>query len=242
LPRLLDLEKPSDFPVRAARFYHLKDRLAGKDFDRDKILITIHPTIKDVWYWLIPFADGTSSLGAIAPPEIWANYAGDDTTKLAALVGEAPELQALVHDSEPIRAVGAITGFARDVKQLASPQFALLGNAAEFLDPVFSSGVTIALKSADLAIEPLLRQLAGETVDWQADYARPLRQGIDTFRTFVEAWYDGKLQEIILADIQDENPIKKMIVSILAGYAWDENNSFVSDSQKYINLLAKHFK
>ena len=232
LPRLLDLEKASDFPVREARFYHLRDQLADKDFDRNKILVTIHPTLPDVWYWLIPFANKTSSVGAVAPPEIWDNYVGGDDAKLAALIGEAPELDALVCDGEAIRKVGTIAGYSRDVTQMASSQFALLGNAGEFLDPIFSSGVTIAMKSANLAIDPLLRQLAGDKVDWQEDYVAPLRLGIDTFRAFVEAWYDGNLQDIILADIDDENPIKKMIVSILAGYAWDEKKRFYQRQSK----------
>ena len=55
--------------------------------------------------------------------------------------------------------------------------------APRLLEPVFSSGVTIAVKSADLAITAILRERAGETVDWEAEYAKPLRAGVDTFRT-----------------------------------------------------------
>jgi len=47
------------------------------------------------------------------------------------------------------------------------------GNAGKFLDPVFSSGVTIALKSASLAVPLVKAQLAGETVDWKARFADP---------------------------------------------------------------------
>jgi hypothetical protein len=72
--------------------------------------------------------------------------------------------------------------------------YALLGNAGEFLDPVFSSGVTIAVKSASMAAALLQRQFAGETVDWQADYGEPLRKGVNTFRAFVESWYAGGFQ------------------------------------------------
>lgn len=46
--------------------------------------------------------------------------------------------------------------------------------------------MTIAFRSADLAVRALVRQLAGETVDWQTAYDAPLRRGIDTFRAFVE--------------------------------------------------------
>ena len=55
LPRFLGLNIPSDFPVRQAIFTHVVDHIDSDWFDRNKILITIHPRDRDVWYWLIPF-------------------------------------------------------------------------------------------------------------------------------------------------------------------------------------------
>ena len=52
LPRLLDLEAPSNFPVRGAIFTHIEDGIDSDDFDRNKILVTVHPERTDVWYWL----------------------------------------------------------------------------------------------------------------------------------------------------------------------------------------------
>ncbi len=55
LPRLLQLESPSNFPVRGAIFCHVRDHIpADAGFDRNKILITTHPEHVDVWYWTIP--------------------------------------------------------------------------------------------------------------------------------------------------------------------------------------------
>ncbi|MGB0683240.1 MAG: NAD(P)/FAD-dependent oxidoreductase [Magnetovibrionaceae bacterium] len=238
LPRLLDLERPSDFPVRTALFTHIDDRLAGKDFDRDKILITVHPQHQDIWYWLIPFSDGTSSLGVVVTPEKLETYSGSPSEKLWTLVHEGGDLSFLLAEATERRDVGTLSGYSTDVSRLCSDRFALLGNAGEFLDPVFSSGVTIALKSADLVVEPLLRQLRGETVDWQAEYAAPLQVGVRCFKAFVESWYSGELQRIIFNPPAGDNPIKNMIISILAGYAWDESNPFVHQGPKYLNLVS----
>ncbi|MCV5343217.1 hypothetical protein OFC87_40440, partial [Escherichia coli] len=79
------------------------------------------------------------------------------------------------------------------VKRLATENYALLGNAGEFLDPVFSSGVTIAMKSAEFAADCVVRQLNGEKVDWQEEYSQRLMVGVNTFRTYVEGWYNGTL-------------------------------------------------
>ena len=71
-------------------------------------------------------------------------------------------------------------GYAATVTRLHGRHFALLGNAAEFLDPVFSSGVTIAMKSASLAAQVLGRQLKGESVDWEREFADEVYPPMDS--------------------------------------------------------------
>jgi len=225
LSRLLDLEKPSSFPVREARFCHVKDGIVAGQFDRQKIRVGINPTNRDVWSWLIPFPNGTSSLGIVASREHLARYTGDDEAQYWAMVGDEPKLRLLLEHAHTVRPVGRIVGFAANVKTLHGPGFALLGNAAEFLDPVFSSGVTIALHSAKLAADVLDRALRGEAVDWQREFAEPLMFGVETFRTFVSGWYDGSLQDVIF--YPDKTPsIHRMICSVLAGYVWDPANPY----------------
>ncbi|MFG6086786.1 NAD(P)/FAD-dependent oxidoreductase [Stenotrophomonas indicatrix] len=230
LPRLLDLESPSNFPVRGAIFCHVRDNIpAEADFDRNKILITTHPEHIDVWYWTIPFSNGCCSLGVVAEPSFFERYEGDDLQKLQAIVGEDPNLTSLLANAEwAVLPVRRITGYSANVSSLWGPGYALLGNAGEFLDPVFSSGVTIAFKSAQLASECLKRRYAGETVDWESEFSIPLRAGVKTFRRFVESWYQGGFQKIIYHP--DQQPqVRDMISSILAGYAWDTNNPYVAD-------------
>jgi len=230
LPRLLDLESPSNFPVRGAIFCHVRDNIpAEAEFDRNKILITTHPEHIDVWYWTIPFSNGCCSLGVVAEPSFFECYEGDDLQKLQAIVGEDPNLTSLLANAEwAVLPVRRITGYSANVSSLWGPGYALLGNAGEFLDPVFSSGVTIAFKSAQLASECLKRRYAGETVDWESEFSIPLRAGVKTFRRFVESWYQGGFQKIIYHP--DQQPqVRDMISSILAGYAWDTNNPYVAD-------------
>jgi len=63
-----------------------------------------------------------------------------------------------------------------------------------------------------------------------------LRKGIDTFRAFVERWYSGKLPDIIFAP--DQTPvIRRMVSSVLAGYAWDETNPYVADAARRLDTL-----
>lgn len=236
LPRLLDLESPSNFPVRSAIFTHIEDRVAPGAFDRNKIRISVHPEHVDVWYWTIPFSNGRCSLGVVAEKAFLDRYAGSDMDRLQTLVGEEPALAALLADARWDTPARQLTGYSANVRSLWGKGYALLGNAGEFLDPVFSSGVTIAFKSASLAVDCIAREFAGETVDWEQDYARTLKAGVDCFRTFVEAWYAGSFQTLIFHP--DATPeIRRMISSILAGYAWDRSNPFVVESRRRLTVL-----
>ncbi|KTS73376.1 FAD-dependent oxidoreductase [Pseudomonas oryzihabitans] len=238
LPRLLELEAPSNFPVRRALFTHVEDRIDDPTFDRQRILITTHPTLRDVWFWTIPFSDGRTSVGVVAAAERYAGRATDLATGLRDWVAETPSLARVLHNAvwdTPVRELG---GYAANVKRLHGPGFALLGNAAEFLDPVFSSGVTIALRSASLAAPLVDRQLRGEAVDWEAEFAQPLKAGVDTFRAYVEGWYDGSFQDVIYFE-HAQPEIRSMICAILAGYAWDVRNPFVKEPKRRLRLLVE---
>jgi flavin-dependent dehydrogenase len=236
LPRLLGLEKPTHMPARAALFSHVQDALPAGSTDRDKICVAVHPERRDVWYWMIPLAGGRTSIGCVADAEFLDVPETQRETKLRELMKAEPTIGRLLGDAAFLMPVNRIGGYSANVERLHGPGFALLGNAGEFLDPVFSSGVTIALRSAHLATQVLLRQLEGEQVNWAADYDAPLRRGIDTFRAFVERWYTGELQDIIFYANQTPK-IRRMISAILAGYAWDETNPYAADPVRRLNAL-----
>ncbi|CAB3644775.1 NAD(P)/FAD-dependent oxidoreductase [Paraburkholderia rhynchosiae] len=236
LPRLLNLEAPTRMPTRAALFSHVYDGLPAGAHDRNKICVATHPERRDVWFWMIPLAGGRSSVGCVAESSFLDVPETEREAKLRALIQKEPTFNRLIGDAPFMMPVRHIGGYSANVERLHGPGYALLGNAGEFLDPVFSSGVTIALRSAHLAVQTLNRQLDGEQVDWSADYDVPLRKGIDTFRAFVERWYTGALQDIIF--YPDQTPsIRRMISAVLAGYAWDESNPYVADPVRRLNAL-----
>jgi flavin-dependent dehydrogenase len=239
LPRLLQLESPSNFPVRKAIFTHIDDHMVEGEFDRNKILITVHPAEKDIWFWTIPFSGGKCSLGVVARAEqIDARDGATTVDKIKQLVAEAPKLQHILRNAEYNYSAQELMGYSANVKGLAGDKYALLGNAGEFLDPVFSSGVTIAMRSASMASKVLHRQLSGENVNWQTEYAEPLKKGIDTFRVFVDAWYEGRFQDVIFYR-NKEKTVHEMICAILAGYAWDQKNPYVAEPLRRLNALAE---
>lgn len=146
-------------------------------------------------------------------------------------------LGTILADARPIRPLNAIAGYSAQSDQLFGDGYALLGNSAGFLDPVFSSGVTIAMQSVEMAANVLINRQNAENVDWQNDYAIPLERGVATFRSYVDAWYDGRLQTIIFNQPTEDTKVKRMVVSILAGYAWNLDNPLVSKTDHYLKML-----
>ncbi len=238
LAKLADLDCPSTLATRGALFTHVEGLYGDDDYDREKILIGVHPEQDDIWYWLIPFPDGRASVGVVAEIDDLDAAGDDDTARYWALMNTEPRFAQLLQGTTPVRDVTRLAGYSANIKRLYGPGFAVLGNAGEFLDPVFSSGITIALDSSMRAAPLVMRQLSGERVDWDAEFEAPLREGIATFRAFIDAWYAGDLQRIIFHQRQAPR-VREMLSAILAGYAWDHSNPFVSASQRRLKSLAE---
>jgi flavin-dependent dehydrogenase len=239
LPRLLGLDRPSHLPVRQALFSHVEGDLRPEGDDEGRIWLCVHPD--GAWIWIIPFANGRTSVGVVAEPGFFEALPEDPSERLrAALAGEPNARQRLAHARfafEPVQ----LGGYSVGVDRLWGDGFTLVGNATEFLDPIFSSGVTLALESSVMAAEALVRHLAGEAVDWHAEYVEPLMSGVDVFRAYVEAWYEGTLPAVFFAP-DPEPTAKRQICSVLAGYVWDDTNPYVVRPKRQLGRVAQMIK
>lgn len=237
LSKLCNLETPSDFPVRRAVFGQVVDHIDDPEFDRNKILVSINPRNNQIWYWLIPLKDGISSVGVVGPEDEIERAGANEHERLWTLIREVPFKARVLKHAEVYRPAATIIGYACNVKSLVGPSYALLGNAAEFLDPVFSSGVTIAFKSSSLAAGLIDRSFRGEAVDWENEFVKELYVGIDTFRECVDAWYGGALQRIIFNRPKGLGDVSRQLTSVLAGYAWDRENMFVKSPKRTMRTV-----
>ena len=236
LPRLLDLEEPSTFPNREALFTHVTGDARPAEREEGKIWVCIHPG--GAWIWIIPFSNGKTSVGAVAGPEFFQKFPGTPEEQLRAILMSDPNSAKRLAKMQFVMPPQRISGYSCSVKKLFGERFALVGNATEFLDPIFSSGVALALASSQRAAQVLTRHLRGEPADWQVEYADHVMQGIDTFRAYVSAWYDDKLPQIFFA--ANKNPdIMRQVCSVLAGYVWDKSNPYVTQADRALGLLAK---
>ncbi|WP_422082305.1 NAD(P)/FAD-dependent oxidoreductase [Ulvibacterium sp.] len=235
LPRLLDLDRPSEIPKHSSIFTHVKD--VRRPEGREGTLITFDVVSTETWLWVIPFSNGYTSIGYVGPTEYINSFEGDNTQKLMEMMKLSDYYYDRFKDLHYAFEPRVIQNFSKSVKQLYGEGYVLTGNSAEFLDPVFSSGVTFATESALLAAKLISRQLKGQDVDWETDYSDYIRKGVAVFTTYVKEWYEGSLQKIFFH--KPENPeIKKQICAVLAGYVWDQSNPFVKNHHRLVKAVA----
>lgn len=235
LPRLKDLEIPVSTPPRGAIFTHIKDAKRTENAGRN-IFVHIFRN-NTAWFWSIPFSDGTTSVGIVSDVDFIKECAADGNKEFLRLIAEFPGLEGRFANPDIQFEPRTVMNYAVSVKQLYGEGYALCGNATEFLDPTFSSGVMFAISSGYKAAALAARQLNGEQVDWENEYSNHMKQGINVFRSYVNAWYDGRLPTIFFSKEKNEE-FMKQICSVLAGYVWDETNPFVKKHDKILTTLA----
>jgi len=236
IPRLFGLDKPSNLPPRKAVFVHIKDVKRHMDDEPDRITIVVHKP--DVWVWVIPFSTGVTSVGFVGTPSFFDKYTGTLEEQMRGLIADEPYVAQRMEGVEFLWEPKVLQSWSTTTQTFYGKGFILTGNVTEFLDPVFSSGVTLATVSSQLAGNLVIRYLKGENVDWHKEYTEVMMQGVNTFRSYVNGWYDTTLHTIFFAKDQDSN-IKRKICSVLAGYVWDLENDYVKYHDTALRKLAK---
>ena len=237
IPRMFNLDKPSNFEPRKTFFTHIKDVNRPEGIDGNRITVVIHQ--QRTWIWVIPFSTGVTSVGFVGDPSFFEAFeGGGQEEKLRKIIDSEPTIAERFKDCEFMFEPRNIEGYAISAKKLYGDGFVLTGNSTEFLDPIFSSGVTFAMESGSKAGKLVSKFLRGENVNWDTEFVEHMMQGINTFRSYVAAWYNGDLQDIFFAPNPD--PVyKKQICSVLAGYVWDLENPFVAKHERAIRSLAE---
>lgn len=250
IPRMFDLVKPSTVPARQTLFAHFEDTNYPTDNLDNQIIIIIHR--RDLWIWVIPFSDGTASVGFVGNPALFDAYENipNAEERLRTMIGEVPSISSRFAKAKMVLPAKSMKAWGASSTKLYGEGFVIAGNSAEFIDPVFSSGVTFATESGLIAAKLVCRQLKGESVDWEQEYVKHIEQGVEVFRTYINSWYEGGLQDLFFFKSDNEyfeqglqnGTIKQQICSVLAGYVWDTSNPYVKKHSKAINALSKLIK
>jgi flavin-dependent dehydrogenase len=205
---------------RSAAFAHF-DRFRRAEGPAGGDIVVV--TTPDGWWWLIPFADGTVSVGIVMPSRRFKERSGTVTELFEASLASTVEVRDLLEESRRLTEVHAIADYSYTTPEISGDGFCLVGDAACFLDPVFSTGVLMAMTAGELASEAIDRSLrAKQRVD-RSDFARfehVYRQGVGRFRRFVHGFYEPHFLEAFYSPAPNQW-MERAVTTVLGGGVWE---------------------
>jgi flavin-dependent dehydrogenase len=178
------------------------------------------------WFWLIPFADGTTSVGVVLDVARYENIAGGIDAQFDAAIEATPEAARRLAGARRMFPSGAVQNFSYKVSRTHGDGFALVGDAAGFLDPIFSSGIMMGMNAAERAAQDIavaLRRRGRVTAGDTAGCAELNRRMQKAFFAMIRSYYDPHFLAVFLTPrTEDHNPgtrfgIRPAVISLLAG-------------------------
>jgi flavin-dependent dehydrogenase len=196
--------------------------------DIDIVLFRASASARPNWFWFIPFKGGRTSVGAVVS-RAWVREATRDGAEgtgalFARAVADSPTATRMLADARMLwPRAEATADFSYRVRDLVGDGMLAIGDAAGFIDPLFSTGAHLAmcggLRAADAIVDVL--EGADETTRLAA-HAAELRAGVETFVLAVQAFYAGPLVDYLFAE-DKHTVLRRSITSLLAGDVWHDS-------------------
>ncbi len=217
LSRKLGLRRFDPKLKRAALFAHY-DRLVWPEGSRRGDILL--PIDDGIWYWIIPFSDGMCSVGGVFDPAVVRFAEGASVeARYEEMIARSARMRTLLAGARRVSGIHGVSDYSSTSEQLAGDGWVLVGDAAAFLDPVFSTGVFLALATGERAAKTIDRALSRrgrvDGRDFKA-YGREAGRMWARFRRFVYGFYDPVFFEAFCTPEPPER-IRAAVVTTLAG-------------------------
>ncbi len=192
LSRQLNLRQADPDLKQGAIYAYYKNAVRDEGRNAGATII-IHTPNRDGWFWFIPLPDDLSSVGLVAPPSVlFGGRGGDPLVPLEEEIARCPHMAARLEHAQRVSDPYVTRDFSYRSKRMAGDGWVLIGDAFGFLDPVYSSGVMLALKGGEMAADAIHEALVAGDVsgDRLSTFAPELIHGMEQIRKLVYAFYD----------------------------------------------------
>jgi len=182
LPHLLDLPASEGSRKDLALFSHREgvELLSEGNIHVDRYSLG--------WGWRIPLP-GRVSVGIVVDPKHLESLGKTREEQYEAFLATEPELKDAVKNSRRISPVMSYTNYQWKSRKLYGPGWALAGDSAGFIDPVFSTGLFLAMKSAETLADAVLKNSDAAL----AHYTTAHWNELEAWQSIINTWYDGRL-------------------------------------------------
>ena len=199
----------------AAIFGHFRNARRNSGSAEGNITIVWFP---HGWFWFIPLKDDTTSIGAVCWPSYMKSRTTDPTTFFMQTIALAPEISARLKDAELIAPVTATGNYSYTSERMAGEGYLMVGDAWAFIDPVFSSGVYLAMNSAKLGadvVDAVLKEPARAPALYRK-FDRTVQRGVDTFSWLIYRMTSPVIRKLFMAP-RNVFGVQSALVSLFAG-------------------------
>jgi flavin-dependent dehydrogenase len=170
------------------------------------------------WVWLIPLRDGVTSVGAVCWPDYLKQRHGDNRDFLLQTLQSIPDLWRRMEHAEIAGNLHATGNYSYACTRMAGHRWIMAGDAYAFVDPIFSSGVYLAMHAAEEAagvVDGALRNPASERAR-QRTYRRQVERGLATLSWFIHRFTSPAMQKLF-ANPRNDLQLEQAMISMLAG-------------------------
>ena len=189
------------------------------------------------WVWQIPISPTVTSMGVVAEKAVFRKANKDHAGWFYDLVRSAPDIDHAMREAQLVGEFTVEADYSYSMKSFVGDGFVLVGDAARFVDPIFSSGVSVALASAELAAAQI--EKCFEAGDFSAGMLEPyelkLRRGTAVWYEFIELYY--KLLPLFTRFIRSKR-YRHQVLSLLQGEVFERDEVPVLDAMReYIQFV-----
>ena len=215
----LKLKRKNDTHQSAAIFSHFEgvERRPGEDAGNISIYNFEHG-----WCWFIPLREGLMSVGCVCRPKYLKQRRGQNEAFLLETLQRMPEAWQRMQQAQRVAEVRVTGNYSYTCVQMAGPGWVMVGDAYAFVDPVFSSGVYLAMHSGKVAaamIASILREPAKEA-SLQRAFTRRIRHGVRVFSWFIYRFNSPAMRDLF-ASPRNTFRLEDAVISMLAGDVFD---------------------
>ena len=211
----LKLKQRNPRHASAAIFSHYAGVARRPGEDAGNVTICRH---EHGWLWFIPLRDDTTSVGVVSSPEHLKQRRGETEAFMRATLDTVTEARERMRDARRVGPVHVTGNYAYDCTRMHGPGWLLLGDAYSFVDPMFSSGVYLAMHGAEqgaAAVDAALRDPRREAALMRRLEKR-FESGLDEFKWFIYRFTAPPMKQLF-AEPRNILKVEQAVVSMLAG-------------------------
>jgi flavin-dependent dehydrogenase len=179
---------------------------------------TVIVRLENKWFWLIPISKEKVSVGCVMDAEEFAKSKQPPADIFNQIVRASPEMQTRMKDSRLAGVIHTTSDFSYHNRRFVGPRLLRVGDAAGFMDPIFSAGVFLAMFSGKLAAEAVIQSLDAndDGVQRLMVYEKRVRAAMQFYWEMVENFYTTPFMEIFLEPREKFN-LASAVNAVLAG-------------------------